>query len=142
MFSDSVHGTILLHPLLVKIVDTPEFQRLRYIKQMGGGYYVYPGAQHNRFEHSIGTAQLAGKLVRHLKESQPELEINDTDVLLVEMAGLCHDLGHGRFSHMFDRKFLKKTEWEHEQGSCEMLQTVKKKISVYVKAYNEHMEKK
>lgn len=43
-----------LDPLLVAIINTPEFNRLRYIKQLGGNYYVYPGASHNRFEHCIG----------------------------------------------------------------------------------------
>ena len=54
MFNDAVHGHIALHPLCVRIIDTPEFQRLRDIKQLGGTYFVYPGASHNRFEHSIG----------------------------------------------------------------------------------------
>ena len=54
VFNDPIHGHIRLHPLLVKIIDTPQFQRLRYIKQLGGCYFVYPGASHNRFEHSIG----------------------------------------------------------------------------------------
>ncbi|RXN03155.1 deoxynucleoside triphosphate triphosphohydrolase SAMHD1-like [Labeo rohita] len=54
IFNDPIHGHIALHPLLVKIIDTPQFQRLRHLKQLGGTYLVYPGASHNRFEHSIG----------------------------------------------------------------------------------------
>lgn len=54
IFNDPIHGHIAIHPLCVKIIDTPQFQRLRSIKQLGGTYFVYPGASHNRFEHSIG----------------------------------------------------------------------------------------
>lgn len=54
VFNDPIHGHIEMHPLLVRIIDTPQFQRLRYIKQLGGTYYVFPGASHNRFEHSLG----------------------------------------------------------------------------------------
>ena len=53
VFNDPIHGHVELHPLLVKIIDTPQFQRLRNIKQLGGKYFVFPGASHNRFEHSI-----------------------------------------------------------------------------------------
>ncbi|KAM6961195.1 deoxynucleoside triphosphate triphosphohydrolase SAMHD1-like [Aplochiton taeniatus] len=92
IFNDSVHGHIELPPLLVRIIDTPQFQRLRYIKQLGAGYYVYPGACHNRFEHSIGVAHLAGKFLRSLRENQPELNITDDEIQCVQIAGLCHDL--------------------------------------------------
>ncbi|TNN28023.1 Deoxynucleoside triphosphate triphosphohydrolase SAMHD1 [Liparis tanakae] len=54
VFNDPVHGTVPMHPLLVRIIDTPQFQRLRHLKQLGGCYFVYPGASHNRFEHCIG----------------------------------------------------------------------------------------
>ncbi|RXN09276.1 deoxynucleoside triphosphate triphosphohydrolase SAMHD1-like protein [Labeo rohita] len=54
IFNDPIHGQIELHPLLVKIIDTPQFQRLRHIKQLGGTHLVYPGATHTRFEHSLG----------------------------------------------------------------------------------------
>ncbi|KAJ8016324.1 hypothetical protein DPEC_G00006010 [Dallia pectoralis] len=55
VFNDPIHGHIEMHPLLVSIIDTPQFQRLRNIKQLGGTYFVFPGASHNRFEHSIGS---------------------------------------------------------------------------------------
>ncbi|XP_059152297.1 deoxynucleoside triphosphate triphosphohydrolase SAMHD1-like [Physella acuta] len=54
VYNDPVHGHIQLNPACQCIVDTPQFQRLRYIKQLGLVYYVYPGAAHNRFEHSLG----------------------------------------------------------------------------------------
>ena len=54
IFNDPIHGHIELHSLLVKVIDTPQFQRLRNIKQLGGNYFVFPGASHNRFEHCIG----------------------------------------------------------------------------------------
>ncbi|XP_028309846.1 deoxynucleoside triphosphate triphosphohydrolase SAMHD1-like isoform X4 [Gouania willdenowi] len=124
IFNDPIHGTMELHPLLVKIIDTQQFQRLRFIKQLGGVYYVYPGASHNRFEHSISVCYLAGQLVKALKERQPELNISDRDVLCVQIAGLCHDLGHGPFSHVFDSLFIPRAlpdiTWKHENASVEM----------------------
>ncbi|CAG6021537.1 unnamed protein product [Menidia menidia] len=75
-----------LHPLLVKIIDTPQFQRLRDIKQLGGCYRVYPGASHNRFEHSIGVAYLAGELAKSLRSRQRELKIDDRDILCLQIA--------------------------------------------------------
>ncbi|KAM4562222.1 deoxynucleoside triphosphate triphosphohydrolase SAMHD1-like [Odontesthes bonariensis] len=137
LFNDSIHGNIELHPLLVKIIDTPQFQRLRNIKQLGGCYYVYPGASHNRFEHSIGVAHLAGELAKSLRSRQPGLKIDDRDILCVQIAGLCHDLGHGPFSHLYDTMFIpealkkpkddpkdpkdpKDEKWQHEDASIRM----------------------
>ncbi|NWR76970.1 SAMH1 triphosphohydrolase, partial [Centropus unirufus] len=126
VFNDPIHGHIEIHPLLVRIIDTPQFQRLRYIKQLGGTYFVFPGASHNRFEHSIGVAYLAGCLVRELRDRQPELNITQRDILCVEIAGLCHDLGHGPFSHMFDGRFVPLArpdlKWKHETASLEMFE--------------------
>ncbi|XP_056453197.1 deoxynucleoside triphosphate triphosphohydrolase SAMHD1-like [Gadus chalcogrammus] len=131
VFNDPIHGHIELHPLLVKIIDTPQFQRLRNIKQLGGAYYVFPGASHNRFEHSIGVGYLAGKLAKSLQKKllrlpKPKPEITESDILCVQIAGLCHDLGHGPFSHLFDAMFIPKVlpdlavKWKHEQASLMM----------------------
>uniref|UniRef100_T1DIX0 Deoxynucleoside triphosphate triphosphohydrolase SAMHD1 n=1 Tax=Crotalus horridus TaxID=35024 RepID=T1DIX0_CROHD len=126
VFNDPIHGHIEMHPLLVCIIDTPQFQRLRYIKQLGGTYYVFPGASHNRFEHSLGVSHLAGRLVQALQERQPELNIDQRDILCVQIAGLCHDLGHGPFSHMFDGRFIPLArpglKWKHEQASVQMFE--------------------
>ncbi|XP_014669969.1 PREDICTED: deoxynucleoside triphosphate triphosphohydrolase SAMHD1-like isoform X2 [Priapulus caudatus] len=124
VFNDPIHGHIELHPVCVKIIDTPQFQRLRHLKQLGGTYYVFPGASHNRFEHSLGVCYLAGELARKLRCRQPGLQISELDILCVQIAGLCHDLGHGPFSHLFDAKFIRKLlpdrKWTHEQGSVAM----------------------
>ncbi|XP_074537499.1 deoxynucleoside triphosphate triphosphohydrolase SAMHD1-like [Halichoeres trimaculatus] len=124
VFNDPIHGHVEIHPLLIKIIDTPQFQRLRNLKQLGGAYFVFPGASHNRFEHSIGVGYLAGRLVQALNDRQPELLISRRDILCVQIAGLCHDLGHGPFSHMFDGMFIPRARpeitWKHETASLAM----------------------
>jgi HD superfamily phosphohydrolase len=124
IFNDPIHGPMEFNPLLMKIIDTPQFQRLRDIKQLGGNYYVYPAACHNRFEHSLGVCHLAGEFVKSLQSNQPELGINSRDVLCVQIAGLCHDLGHGPLSHFFDQVFIPRynSEWKHEDASIKMFE--------------------
>merc|ERR1719163_2669319 len=96
------HGQLHL-PMIVKLfVDTRIFKRMKHIKQLGMCSHVYPGAVHDRFFHSIGTAHLAYEMIKGIKARQPELGTTDEDVLCVMLAGLCHDLGHPCFSHMFE----------------------------------------
>lgn len=121
IFNDPIHGHIEISDICVKIIDTPQFQRLRDVAQLGGLYYVFSGASSNRFEHCLGVSHLAKLFAEKLRANQPELGITDVDILCVEIAGLIHDLGHGPFSHMFDMKFLKISnkypEFEHEEAS-------------------------
>ncbi|KAJ2742226.1 hypothetical protein GGI20_004633 [Coemansia sp. BCRC 34301] len=123
--NDPIHGYISLGEQVLQFVDTPQFQRLRHLKQMGSSYLVFPGASHNRFEHCIGTSYLASEFVRGFAQRQPELDIDERDYRCVTLAGLCHDLGHGPFSHVFDNEFIPRAcpgmTWSHEQGSEMML---------------------
>ena len=64
---DPIHKYIEFDPLLISIIDTPEFQRLRYIKQLGICYFVFSGASHNRFEHSLGVSYLCGEMIKSLE---------------------------------------------------------------------------
>ncbi|ESN97611.1 hypothetical protein HELRODRAFT_85388, partial [Helobdella robusta] len=128
VMNDPIHGHIEISPLCMAIVDTPQFQRLRFIKMTGTGSLVYPGAVHTRFEHSIGVCHLAETLCRTMQQKQPELNITESDVSCVAVAGLCHDLGHGPFSHLYDQLFIpsfrrsaKLPDWKHEQASVDML---------------------
>ncbi|RLN37530.1 hypothetical protein BBJ28_00013278 [Nothophytophthora sp. Chile5] len=83
LFNDQVHGYIKLNGLCVKLMDTPQFQRLRDLKQLGTLYYVFPGASHNRFEHSLGVGFLAGETVERFRLQQPELELTARDSRLL-----------------------------------------------------------
>ncbi|XP_058180376.1 uncharacterized protein LOC131298892 [Rhododendron vialii] len=123
---DNVHGNIYLDPFSLKFIDTEEFQRLHDLKQLGVAHMVYPGAVHSRFEHSLGVYWLAGEAVNKLKTHQGlELGIEHYDMQTVKLAGLLHDVGHGPFSHLFEREFLpqvlKGSKWSHEQMSVKMV---------------------
>jgi len=119
--TDVIHRSIDLHPLCVKIIDTPEYQRLRGIRQLGTCSYVFPCAVHDRFQHSLGVAYLAGRWASQFRALQPQLNITDRDVLCVTIAGLIHDLGHGPFSHFWEHDFLGAARQNDEGGGHEAL---------------------
>jgi deoxynucleoside triphosphate triphosphohydrolase SAMHD1 len=103
---DPVHREYELGPEIVDIINTTKFQRLRRLKQLATAHWVWLGATHTRFEHSISVAYLAGHMARNLQQKQPELNITERQIVLVQLAGLLHDVGHGPFSHLFDDIFL------------------------------------
>ena len=89
---DPIHGYIEVEPVTAKLLDSRPLQRLRHIKQLGFSYLVYPGANHSRFEHSLGTMHLAGVMSRHLG-------LDEEFRVLMVVTALLHDCGHGPFSH-------------------------------------------
>ncbi|NPB08661.1 MAG: HD domain-containing protein [Aquificae bacterium] len=91
-FSDPLYGFIKLYPHELEVVDSFPFQRLRYVKQLGVAYLVFPSAQHTRFEHALGVLHITDRLAR-------TLGLKEEERVLLRLAGLLHDLGHPPFSH-------------------------------------------
>lgn len=99
-FRDPVHGDIFIANELVRLLDTPQVQRLRGIKQLGTASYVYPGAVHTRFEHSLGTCGLASALLDILVSCGQVIEPSERAIIL--SAALLHDVGHIPFGHTIE----------------------------------------
>lgn len=112
VFHDVLYGDIDVSPTALRILDTPEFQRLRDISQTGAAQYVFPSATTSRFEHSLGTYALTGRWLSHLGMSR-----SDARFELICIGALVHDLGHGPFSHLFEARCLQPEDgpWRHHE---------------------------
>jgi uncharacterized protein len=113
IYRDPVHNIIPLRDdtaegqLMIRLIDTPEFQRLRRIKQLGLGLYTYQGAEHSRFTHSLGALHLMTRILNRLGETY---ELAPEDRVAVRAAALLHDVGHGPFSHAMEKVFAVRHE--------------------------------
>ncbi|HXY32195.1 MAG TPA: HD domain-containing protein [Gemmatimonadaceae bacterium] len=99
---DPLWNNIRLDPTALRLVDSRPFQRLRYVRQLGLAYLVYPGATHSRFEHALGTYHLARRTIRLLDERCELVEVPDDERTIVQAAALLHDVGHYPFSHALE----------------------------------------
>ena len=114
-YRDPLHNIISLNEsaaedrLLVELIDSAEFQRLRRIKQLGLAMFTYQGAEHSRFTHSLGVMHLMTRALNQLGLERP---IGPQERLVGRTSALLHDLGHGPFSHLIEKVFgLKHEEW-------------------------------
>ena len=108
---DPVHGYVYVTEPEKEIIDSYPMQRLRRLRQLAGSEYVYPGANHTRFEHCVGVMFLAGKVVENPYLSRI---VTDEEADMIRMAGLLHDVGHGPFSHVFEQLLIRDLEMTHE----------------------------
>lgn len=108
---DPVHGYVYITEQEKEIIDSYPVQRLRRLRQLAGSEYVYPGANHTRFEHSVGVMYLAGKVTENPNISRL---IDENEAETVKIAGLLHDVGHGPFSHVFEHLLDKELHKTHE----------------------------
>lgn len=120
---DPLYGYIDVPETELGIINEPDFQRLRRIKQLGLTSTVYPGATHTRFEHSLGVYYLADELAKSLDLSEKQIQTH-------RIAGLLHDIGHLPYSHTLEHLLNKRADLEHEDLSCEYVDTIANRDSV------------
>ena len=109
---DPIHNFIRVYDTELKIIDNPIFQRLRGIRQLSGAHLTYPGAQHTRFEHSLGVMHIASLAGQSLKEKGV---MKTDDIESLRLAALLHDIGHGPFSHLFEEILQERKKISHEE---------------------------
>lgn len=108
---DPVHGYVYITESEKQIIDSYPVQRMRRLRQLAGSEYVYPGANHTRFEHCVGVMYLAGRVMENPSISQC---VSEEEAGMVRIAGLLHDVGHGPFSHVFEHLLDKELHKTHE----------------------------
>jgi len=135
MYRDPVHNIISLSEtdpgdrLLIDLVDSPEFQRLRRIRQLGLALYTYQGAEHSRFTHSLGVMHL---MTRALDRLRRDVEISDEARCAGRAAALLHDVGHGPFSHVIEKVL----GFKHEVRTVEILLDERTRVHEVLAAFD------
>eukprot|EP00873_Tetraselmis_striata_P037196 jgi/Tetstr1/457460/TSEL_044043.t1 len=151
VFKDLIHGDFTLPAEYLPVVRHAYYQRMRGIKQLGTVSHVWYGGVHTRYDHSLGVGFLAHRAVMHLRDitarmGRPEVAVTNEDVAVVTLAGLCHDLGHGPFSHMFEsvaRQALQEAEagsdaapaFQHEDMSVAVMGAILEDVDPLAEAF-------
>jgi len=135
IYRDPVHNIIRLQTdsdegeLMMRLIDTGEFQRLRRIKQLGLGLYTYQGAEHSRFTHSLGAFHLMTRVLDRLGERHT---IKPADRIAARAAALLHDVGHGSFSHVMEKVL----NFHHERWTVEVILNESSEIGALLRSHS------
>jgi HD superfamily phosphohydrolase len=135
IYRDSVHNIIRVNTdsaegkLIVALIDTPEFQRLRRIRQLGLAYFAYQAAEHSRFTHSLGAFHLAARMIAKLRLGY---KIPDDAQTAVRVAALLHDIGHGPFSHVIESIL----DFHHEEFTIEAILSEETEVGRLLRQYS------
>ena len=135
IYRDSVHNIIRLKTeddagnLLVRLIDTAEFQRLRRIRQLGLAHYAYQSAEHSRFTHSLGALHLATRILAKL---DLKYKISAEAKIAVRVAALLHDIGHGAFSHVLETIL----DFHHEDFTIEAVLSDETEVGRILKKFS------
>lgn len=126
LFSDPVHGFISVPKgLMMALVQQPEVQRLRRIRQLGVGHLVFPGAEHTRFNHALGAMALMQEALAAIEEKGTPIAAEERTAALA--AALLHDVGHGPYSHTLEHELI--DGFHHEQMSRRLLLRLNERLS-------------
>lgn len=135
IYRDPVHNIIRLQTdsdegeLMMRLIDTGEFQRLRRIKQLGLGLYTYQGAEHSRFTHSLGAFHLMTRVLDRLSE---RYAISSADRIAARAAALLHDVGHGSFSHVMEKVL----SFHHERWTVDVILNESSEIGTLLRSHS------
>src|SRR5687767_11044664 len=135
IYRDPVHNIIRLQTnsdegeLMMRLIDTGEFQRLRRIKQLGLGLYTYQGAEHSRFTHSLGAFHLMTRVLDRLSD---RYAISSADRIAARAAALLHDVGHGSFSHVMEKVL----SFHHERWTVDVILNESSEIGTLLRSHS------
>ena len=141
IYRDPVHNIIALSDhraddaLLIKLIDTREFQRLRYIRQLGLAHYTYQGAEHSRFTHSLGGMHLMTRVLNRFNEKH---KISDEARVVARVAAMLHDLGHWPFSHVME----KVVHQSHESWTTKIIGAENTQVNTLLRAFDSSLPDK
>src|SRR4051795_4322270 len=138
IYRDPVHNIIRLRTdtpegeLMLRLIDSVEFQRLRRIKQLGLGLFTYQGAEHSRFTHSLGAFHLMTRVLDRLGETH---SIDPNDRIAARAAALLHDVGHGSFSHVMEKVL----HFHHEAWTVRAVLSEETEIGRVLRSFSEEL---
>lgn len=135
VFRDALYGDIeITNDLIIELITTPEFQRLRKIKQLGLTYLIFPTAEHSRYSHSLGVYHLSKQIV-DIVSSKRGMKFDKIEVLAFSISCLLHDIGHGPFSHTTEEVF----HLNHEKYSIDIVCDKNTNINKILNNYNKEL---